>query len=219
MRGGLTYRRFNLQPAQQSVLVKVISKLYFLLHKLCGDFRHWDYLYLYISVLLGCHKSFKLSICIRCSARPYFIRPWSRWSRLSWMRASRKENRPFSHRINFDSSWTAASGLGSPSLFPPFKEREREAIFTGLSQTHPSLSLRGMWGGLHMAGSNIKGFTCCCAVSLQACGVNMHTDIITDAIINVIVVLAEPVPEPHWGRELNHWVSTVRGEHVVAQQE
>lgn len=33
-------------------------------------------------------------------------------------RGRRKENRPLSQRINFDSSGSAASSSGSPSLFP-----------------------------------------------------------------------------------------------------
>ena len=83
------------------------------------------------------------------------------------------------------------------------RARAREAIFIGpLSQTHLSLSRRNVrrW---HMAGSDIKGFICCCGAvepaGPRAGAVNMQRNIITASIINsrlnrkVIVVLFKHV--------------------------
>lgn len=124
--------------------------------------------------------------------------------RAEW-RASRKENRPFSRRINFDSSWSSANNSGFiefvSSIQRASSERARPVLY-GLSLRHTSLSLllSPSWRNvrrLHMAGSNIKGFICRCGARSPEARVvvSVHRRAVTTSITNrklnqkVIVVL------------------------------
>lgn len=86
--------------------------------------------------------------------------------------ASTNENRPFSQKINFDSSWWCASGWSSWSLFPLLRERERER------GRRTSLALRGMQGGCTWQEVKSKALLVAVVQRLQAC-TGVSTNVVT----------------------------------------
>lgn len=131
--------------------------------------------YLFIFFLFSRYKSCKLSVCndnVRASSLSFSrthvvpLKP----AGLNGERAGKKTGLSAGGSTLTAVGRLPAARVHRVCFLHSKRARAREAIFIGpLSQTHLSLSRRNVrrW---HMAGSDIKGFICCCGASLQARG-------------------------------------------------